>query len=336
MTRHQAIYQRLSLLDRRYTNHGIAADRRRALWAALDEDPLFQEILKDRTVDVRVREGLSADLTECRRIRAVMEEQGDEWCASSIYEALIAILFFLPSGDDFVFRGHLDDQWRLIPSFFRMQPRISLMLYARTVYGAYRWAERAVGEPLSLTPFEAEAAAQHYGAGTTLLDVTESLRVAAYFATTPLRETEKRAERGAIYVLSVADLAGAGRSVLRGRALPASLTRIHRTSGAFVSGLGYSEGDTRPIVRSASDITQWINASAHQITRLDEMGLGVERALADHRLSESAVIRFTQIGESFVDEAWGVSREQLGYREGIRSTETHVLIHRSETYLPQK
>ena len=165
-------------------------------------DPLFQEMLKDETVDDRVREGLRADLTECRRIRAVMERQGNQWCASSIYEALLAILSFLPSGDDFVFRGHLDAQWRLIPSFFRMQPRISLMLYARTVYGAYRWAERAVGEPLSLTPFEAEAAAQHYGAGTTLLDVTESLRVAAYFATTPLRETEKRAERGSIYVLS--------------------------------------------------------------------------------------------------------------------------------------
>src|SRR5215813_5094901 len=123
---HKAIYRRLSLLDRRFSRRGISTNRRRTLWAALeDHDPVFGEILQDCSADLQ--EALSADLSECRRIRAVASEHADDWCASSVYEALLAFPFYLPPVDDFVFRGHLDARWRLIPSFFRRQPPTSLM-----------------------------------------------------------------------------------------------------------------------------------------------------------------------------------------------------------------
>lgn len=322
-TAHKEIYRFVSDLDWDLSHRGVAVGQRRAILAALDDNFLFRNIF-GAGADAPLREALGRSFGECRRIQAVASEQGKLWCASSIYEVLLALLRFLPSGDDFVFRGHLDARWQLVPSFFRMQPRTSLMLHGWTIYGAYRWVEHAVGTSLRLTPFQAEAAAQHYGSQTTLLDVTESLRVAAYFATTPLHAKDKQADTGAIYVLSVADLEKVGRSVLRGRTLPSVLSRIHLTKGAFVSGLGYTkgyaEGDAAPIVRGASDIVDWMNASAHRMTLSDEYGVGIEDALTDGKLAESTAIRFKQIGETFVDDTWDISRQQLSFVGGIQST----------------
>jgi hypothetical protein len=320
---HKAIYQRISVLDLRYAKGGMPLERHRALWAGLDEDPGFREILDNPEEPRRLRDSLGADLRECRRLRDTAFRQDDDWVASSIYEALLALCCFLPSGDDFVFRGHLDAAWHLIPSFFRMQPRVSLLLVARMIYGAYRWAERAVGQPLMLTPFQAEAAAQHYGAGTTLLDATESLRVAAYFATTPLRPAGTQAELGAIYVLSVADLKAAGRQVLRSRDMPVALTRVHRTRGAFISGLGYTKGERDPVVQSADDIGEWLNASPYRMNELDEAGLGIEAALLQGQMKESAMIRFRQTADSFEDAGWGVTRKHLGYAGGVEHIDRH-------------
>jgi FRG domain len=308
------IYGRFSILDKRYADRGIPVARRRSLWSALDQDPMIAGMLADHTIDRRVRDRLRTDFTECRQIRAAAFGERT-WCATSIYELLLALFFLVPSSDDFVFRGHLDAEWRLIPSFFRMTPRASLLLHARMVYGAYRWAERRVGKELKLTPFGAEAAAQHYGAGTTLLDVTESLRIAAYFATTPLRETDRQGDFGAVYVLGVDDLMRSGRSLLRGSDLPPELARIHRTQGAFISGIGVHDAvghRPAPVVESAADIVEWLNASEHKITYMEEGGLGVEESLATGRFTESSEVRFRQTGERFEDPVWGVSRSHLG------------------------
>jgi hypothetical protein len=315
-SRQEAMYRRLTQLDQGYADRGDSVERRRARWAALDRDPTFQRLLQDPSLDSRIRERLRSDLTECRRIRDTAFEQGSDWTAASIYEALLALFFLIPSGDDYVFRGHLDADWRLVPSFFRMKPKTSILLQARVVYGAYRWAERRVRQSLDLTPFGAEAAAQHYGSGTTLLDVTESLRVAAYFATTPLRPGDQQADFGSIYVLNVDTLSALGHSVLRGRSLPPALLRIHRTQGAFVSGVGMRDDAAAPVVRSADDIIRWMNESEHQISRLDEVGLGIEASLLGAS-REIEGLRFRQTGECFRDALWGVSRAQLRYEEGV-------------------
>lgn len=312
---HRQIYRRFSRLDHRIMQGGITPDRRRALWASPADDPLIATIIGDSTAPPSMRSAMIADIEECRRIRerAFGSDESIEWCAESIYEALLAIFFLSVDGDEFVFRGHLDADWRLIPSYFRLEPRVSMLLHARAVYGAYRWAEKKVGTSLDLTPFGVEAAAQHYGAGTTLLDVTESLRVAAFFATTPLRATDKQGQFGMIYCLSVDDLTNMGRGVLRGRSLPYALARIRKTNGAFISGLGYSDDANTKPVQSATDIIDWMNKSEHAISSLDEAGLGIESSFMANSLTETGGVRFKQTGVQFEDEVWGVSRKQLGY-----------------------
>jgi hypothetical protein len=304
-------FYRLSRLDYGLARGGMSVQRRQAIWAALDEGPVVKLVLGDST-DSRVRAGLSQDLSVCRALRNQAASDPDSWIAGSIYEALLAFFFLCVDSDEFVFRGHLNAAWRLVPSFYRMKPPVSAMLQARAVYGAYRWVEERVGR-LSLNAIEAEAAAQHYGAGTTLLDVTESMRTAAYFATTPLRGSDKQAELGALYVLSVEDLALAGRSVIRGRDMPLALGRVHATKGAFISGWGYKHSDASGVVSSASDIVTSMNDEVlRSATILDEAGLGIELALLSHQMRESSLIRFRQTGTRFEDPAWEVTREAFG------------------------
>jgi hypothetical protein len=307
------IYNRFSRLDYGLMRGGMAPDRRRALWAGLADDPLITDIINDRSTSAAMRNTMKADVEEWRRIHeeALIVDSSEPWCADSIYEAMLAIFFLSIDGDEFVFRGHLDADWQLIPSFFRRKPRANLMLHARAVYGAYKWAEREVGASLNLTPFGVEAAAQHYGAGTTLLDVTESLRVAAYFATTPLRSSDKQGQYGTIYCLSVNDLKNMGRGVLRARSLPDALVRIHKTKGAFISGLGYLDDANAKAVRSADDIIEWINKSEQVISELDESGIGIAASFMAGAHPETGIVKFKQTGAQFEDQLWGVSRKQL-------------------------
>jgi hypothetical protein len=310
----RGVYQHLSQLDLGLHRGGLSAERRRVLWVDLDQDPLVKSLSASDSTPASVRSKVTEDLLVVRELRERAFADPDTYCASSIYEALLVLFFFTVEGDDFVYRGHLDATWRLIPSFYRAQPRISLMLLAKTIYGAYRYLERELGHPLTLTPFEAEAVAQHYGRQTTLLDVTESLRVAAYFATTPLRDVDKQADYGSLYVLGANDLAQAGRAVLRATSLPVTFSRVHQTKGAFVSGLAYADVPHPKPVESAADIVNWINTAAKGMSTVDEMGLGIEVALQTHGSQESAIVKFRQTGEQFSDPDWGVSREQFSIR----------------------
>lgn len=310
-SRHKAIYGRLSELDHRLSRRGLSVESRRALWAQLDEHPMLSGILSDPKSPAMFRDAVARDIDECRRVRERAWKEDRDWVADSIYELLLAFMWLCPDGDDFVFRGHLDADWPLVPSFFRMKPRLDMQLHARMVFGAYRWAEKSVGQRLKLTPFGAEAAAQHYGAGTTLLDVTESIRVAAYFATTHLRAVASQSMTGCIYVLSTNDLREMGRGILRGRDLPEALQRIHRTKGAFLSALKYSDSTNAKFVQQASDIVEWMNAEL-TISLLDEAGIGVFADFLASPREESTMLRFRQ-GEPFSDEMWGVSRRQFGY-----------------------
>jgi hypothetical protein len=308
---HKGIYRRLSNLDHRLQEGGVSVVRRQALWAALAADPMMREIMNSRVTSAELRHAIQADLAECGRLRAEAFEADSQWVASSVYEALLAFFYLTVDSDEFVFRGHMDAEWTLVPSFFRMQPRVSIQLLARMIYGAYRWAEKQAEEPLGLTPFGTEAAAQHYGSGTTLLDVTQSMRVAAYFATNRLHRNAPRPDCGALFILSVEDLSSMGRGVLRSRDLPECLTRIHRTKGAFVSGLKYSDKSNEKLVTSAVDIVDWLNREA-QFSELTEFGLGIwEDFLASPR-TETAVIRFRQTGDEFSDDVWNINRSYLG------------------------
>jgi hypothetical protein len=115
---------------------GMTPARRQALWAGLADDPLITGIINDPATPASMRDTLTADVEVWYRIRqrAFSSGRGEEWCAESMYEALLAIFFLSVEGEEFVFRGHLDADWKLIPSFFRLQPRVSLLLHARAVY----------------------------------------------------------------------------------------------------------------------------------------------------------------------------------------------------------
>ncbi len=316
---HRRLYEQLSSQDWELHNAGISAERRHNFWTAVEHDEYDTEGIEDQA-GLQALRSVQEVVATCRKIRERARQGYGAWCASSIYELLLVLFTsHIVESDAVVYRGHLDTRWELVPSFFRLRPRISPLLYPRTVYGGYRYAERVVGEPLNLPPVQAEAAAQHYGTATTLLDVTESLRVAAYFATTPLRPTERRGPIGSIYALSTKDLERVQRAVIRGRDMTPKLSRIHATKGAFLSAWGYSADEaSAPPVTSAGDFVRWFNRSGKVRTTLDEMGYGIEQAVASPQLSESAVYPFYQTADEFEDRRWGVTRDSLGFTKGVK------------------
>lgn len=97
-----------------------------------------------------------------------------------------------------MFRGHTDAQWDLVPTLFR--PPLTDPLIRRRQDYTERFIEdlkrssRQVGLD-ELSDLEYMAVAQHYGLYTSLLDFTWNLEVAAYFATTNCSPGQK----GAIY-----------------------------------------------------------------------------------------------------------------------------------------
>jgi hypothetical protein len=95
----------------------------------------------------------------------------------------------------------------------------------------------------------------------------------------------------------------------------AALTRLHRTKGAFISGLSYSDDANAKVVQSPFDIVDWLNKSGGVISELDESGIGIAASFLAGPRSESSMFRFRQTGDQFTDERWEISRRQLGYVE---------------------
>lgn len=245
---HRNLYRRLSAIDKRLYDANVRSDRRLAFWKRLDFTAAEQYL------DPATAASVLDDFELSRSLRERAFSQLDSWSASSIYEALVAFFFLTVETDDFVFRGHLDASWDLVPSFYRLDPPANPMIHAHVIYGAYRWAERRIGQQLVLTPIQAEAAAQHYGSGTTLLDFSESLRVAAFFATTPLHASHRPGDEGSLYAVTVTDLKKLNRAIIRGKDMPKALARIHATKGVFIPGWPYPQDSSGPFVQSRADI----------------------------------------------------------------------------------
>src|SRR4051794_35347870 len=86
-------YQRLSLLDFRWQRAGVSVDRRRALWAGLEEDPWVIEMLAASDTPPPMRDGLRADLGLCRLLRDRAWKEADDFCGACVHEALLAFFF---------------------------------------------------------------------------------------------------------------------------------------------------------------------------------------------------------------------------------------------------
>jgi hypothetical protein len=109
--------------------------------------------------------------------------------ATNLYELKLA-LESLDRDGRWIYRGHTDASWKLIPSVFRgvdqLKPPYDLgdaewiTQLERNVYREFGKNVGRYGAPIS--EWEALAVAQHYGCPTRLLDWTRNASVAAYFA----------------------------------------------------------------------------------------------------------------------------------------------------------
>lgn len=93
------------------------------------------------------------------------------------------------------FRGHSSHNYKLIPKIMRDEPRPMGDVYGREARLMARFRERSLpfwpaGYPQG--PWEHLFSMQHHGCPTRLLDWSENLFVAAYFAALPSRKPEDR------------------------------------------------------------------------------------------------------------------------------------------------
>ncbi|WP_168176644.1 FRG domain-containing protein [Williamsia sp. 1135] len=104
---------------------------------------------------------------------------------TSVNELISLVLADRTAGKSLWFRGHSSDQYRLIPKLMRDGRRTDKEIYRRESRLLARFRERslpfwAAGYPQG--PWEHLFSMQHHGVPTRLLDWSENLLVAAYFA----------------------------------------------------------------------------------------------------------------------------------------------------------
>jgi len=126
-----------------------------------------------------------------------------------------------PSDSPGPYLEHLESHWNAERETKREQLRRERPEIARRL-------EQLKNGPLS--EFEEEAIIQHYLSGTPLIDVTQSIYVAAFFAT---RGAANRSVFGAIYPITQGDIERGAR-FLRYQDVPPEFLRIHRQEGAFL------------------------------------------------------------------------------------------------------
>jgi hypothetical protein len=175
-----------------------------------------------------------------------------EYCFPNVYDLLLYVLELY--GEDkhrYLYRGHYDDAWKLRASanraesgpLFNADKSILHVFTGDDVPFDDLSAEQLESrltvfhekypaiDIATLSPIQQQAVVQHYVSGTKLIDVTDSLYVAAFFATLADGHSS---ERGAIYDFSrrAADqLLLASIELVE---LPSRFARLHRQEGAFL------------------------------------------------------------------------------------------------------
>jgi hypothetical protein len=174
--------------------------------------------------------------------RANLEDGGhgvDEPVFANVYDMLLAgMATATVDGVGYlIFRGQLDSRWELVPSSRRTQPPRSELLRYSAVNGqiAYLQQKYPLIDLSTLTPEQREAVAQHYFSETELLDFTDSMLIAAFFASDPSAiAMAELPPTGAVYRISRSDLESLGVATVEAPELPPEFTRIHRQQGLFI------------------------------------------------------------------------------------------------------
>jgi hypothetical protein len=139
-----------------------------------------------------------------------------------------------------VFRGQRDSAWQLIPSYYRSAPERGQAERAehlkRTVLEgqlSYLRRKHPAVDFSQLTTLQREAIVQHYFSGTELLDFTDSMYVAAFFATE--RSGGDAPAMGAVYRISRKDVQdNLMLAKVEAPEISPAFQRIHRQRGSFL------------------------------------------------------------------------------------------------------
>lgn len=178
-----------------------------------------------------------------------------------------------------VFRGQSDSGWKLIPSYYRANPRRAEHLKRTVLAGqvAHLQAKYPHVSFSELTPFQQEAAVQHYFSGTELLDFTDSIYVAAFFATYRDPPLTNNAKMGAVYRISRKDIENLMLAKVEAPEMPSAFLRIHRQRGVFLR-IEYREAINEPGMFDRWAFYHTIEGSAFESA---ELGVTAQFLLAE-------------------------------------------------------
>jgi len=156
---------------------------------------------------------------------------------ANVFDMLLAAMHVggIDGGGSLIFRGHYDSRWRLVPSYYRADPRPADHLRYTILKGRIAYLQK-IHQNIDfgcLSELQQEAVVQHYLSGTELVDFTTSMYVAAFFTTTRAESTPK-AEMGAIYRISRRDITELMLATVESPELPPEFRRIHRQQGVFI------------------------------------------------------------------------------------------------------
>jgi FRG domain len=160
----------------------------------------------------------------------------------------------------YIYRGQFDATWELIPSYYRRsRPCASGSSEAAYVdHIERRMADLQQKFPkikFDLTFREREAVVQHYYSDTKLLDFSQSMFIAAYFATdVPHKTRSELPGEGAIYRIRTGMIQRRKFGIVEAPTLPQSFRRMHAQKGCFID-IDY---ERRNDLYKASLLERWI------------------------------------------------------------------------------
>ncbi len=307
---HKALYRTLSKFDKDLSDYGVSTEERSTFFHQLDLDRAHELVAKLGYTELETK-CIIESVESCRE--AQKGKNPFIYVADNIYELMLLLTRFWVEQPAYIYRGHSNSHWELIPSWYRSRVVRDIQLYNTAMNARYRRSEnKQIGRNLNLSPLEREAIVQHYGSGTLLIDTTMSIRIAAFFATFELGES--RGDVGRIYILNTDRLEEHGILLLRASQLPYEFTRIHTTKACFLQGWArgedFNHGDYLQRL-SDSEAPQFVSFTG-QVGLTDPNMYFLEWNYCEAG-NDVWEFDFKQTGETFTDPYWAVSQHELDY-----------------------